>query len=228
MAGAAVVVGIVGVLLQGAGLLDTRAALAVVRDHHQAMMALQTRYPMGFVCGFCLLFSLVSALAVPGASLLALGAGAWFGPVWGTLLVTTASAAGAAVSFLAARHWWRAPVQRRWACQAAYVDERIRRGGAWMLFSLRMAPIIPFSVLNPLMGLTRMPLWTFFWVSAVGMTAGSALYAVVGAQVAVAALDPAAPDLDLLATGAAWLAALAVLPWVLQWAWHSVARGRAA
>jgi uncharacterized membrane protein YdjX (TVP38/TMEM64 family) len=175
----------------------------------------QAQSPAGTVLAFVLLFAAVSALAVPGASVLALAAGVLFGPWWGTLLITVASAAGATLPFLAARRWLRDALLRRrgWREWLARVDTGVARDGAWYLFSLRVAPVIPFPIANPLFGLTCLPAWTFFWVSAVGMSLGSAAYAFAGAGIAdwTLAADAGLPWGLLLG-----LALLALLPWPLR------------
>jgi uncharacterized membrane protein YdjX (TVP38/TMEM64 family) len=175
----------------------------------------QAESPIACLVAFILLFAAVSALAVPGASVLALASGVLFGPWWGALLVTLASAAGATVPFLLARRWLRAALLRRagWRDWLSRIDEGVSRDGAWYLFSLRVAPVIPFPIANPLFGLTSLPTWTFFWVSAVGMSIGSAAYAFAGAGLAdwTVATEGGLPWGLLLG-----LAVLALLPWPLR------------
>jgi uncharacterized membrane protein YdjX (TVP38/TMEM64 family) len=175
--------------------------------------------PVAATAAFVLCFAAMSALAIPGCSVLALAAGAAFGPWWATLLITLSSAAGATASFLAARLWWREHARRRWQGWMHRVEPLIERDGALGLFTLRMAPVIPFPVLNPLMGLTRMPAWTFFWVSALGMAAGSAAYAVAGAGLGGLATAGSAPPIGLMLAA---LALLSLLPWGARWAWRRV------
>lgn len=171
--------------------------------------------------GFTLLFTLMAACAMPGTGVLALAAGMLFGGLLGTLLVALASTFGATLSFLAARHLWRDAVQRRWGHRLAGVEAGLARDGALYLYSLRMLPIVPFSVLNALMGLSAMPIGRFFSVSLIGMLAGSAAYAYAGTALAGAATwrDLLQPSLVL------GLCALAALPWGLRAAWR---RARAA
>jgi uncharacterized membrane protein YdjX (TVP38/TMEM64 family) len=173
--------------------------------------------PLAATAAFVLLFAAMSALAIPGCSVLALAAGAAFGPWWATLLITLSSALGATASFLAARLWWREHAERRWQGWMRRVEPLIERDGALGLFTLRMAPVIPFPVLNPLMGLTRMPAWTFFWVSALGMAAGSSVYAVAGAGLGGFATGGTLPPLAHILLA---LALLALLPWGARWAWR--------
>jgi uncharacterized membrane protein YdjX (TVP38/TMEM64 family) len=212
VAGLVVGVALVAAAVAGASSLAPWAAsaLGLLRDTCSLLVVLHRMDPFGSVMLFVLVFTALSALAVPGCSLLALAAGAVFGPWWGALLVTLSSSAGATLSFLAARRWLRGPVRRRWSAAFDRVEPVVARDGALGLFLLRVAPVVPFPALNPLMGLTSMPAWTFFWVSAVGMAAGSAAYAMAGAGFG-AALDGRAVGTH--AAMAAGLAALVLLPW---------------
>ena len=64
------------------------------------------------------------------------------------------------------------------------INEGIEKDGAFYLFTLRLVPIFPFFVINLLMGLTNMPLRTFYWVSQLGMLAGTAVYINAGKELA--------------------------------------------
>jgi uncharacterized membrane protein YdjX (TVP38/TMEM64 family) len=160
-----------------------------------------------------LVFTVLSALALPGCSVLALAAGLCLGWVPGTLLVVLASTVGATISFLAARHWWRDAVRRRFGHRLAAIEDGLARDGAYYLFSLRVAPVIPYALINPLMGLSAMPLRQFFSVSLLGMLAGSAVYVYAGT-----ALSEASSWGSLFTPGLmSALLALALLPWMLRW-----------
>ena len=156
---------------------------------------------------------MLSALALPGCSVLALAAGLCLGWLPGTILVVVASTVGATISFLAARHWLRDAVRRRWGHRVVAIENGLARDGAYYLFSLRVAPIIPYALINPLMGLSSMPLRQFFGVSLLGMLAGSAAYVYAGTVLSEASSwgSLLTPRLVLA------LLALALLPWVFRW-----------
>lgn len=199
----------------GAATLAADTLMGHLRHQGGQLQAWHAEAPMQVLCVFCATFVLLSALALPGCAVLALGAGALFGPWLGALLVTLASAAGATLSFLAARRWLRAPLRRRLGPRLAAIDAGLARDGARYLLSLRLAPVIPYAVLNPLMGLTAMPAWTFFWVSAAGMLAGSALYTLAGAGLLQLDDGGSAGPLSLVA-----MCGLAVVPWLGR-AWRA-------
>ncbi len=175
--------------------------------------ALHAAGPWTFAVGLFALFTLLSALALPGCSVLALAAGMVLGWLPGTLLVVLASTVGATLSFLAARHWWRDAVQRRWGHRLHRLHAGLARDGAFYLFSLRVAPVIPFALINPLMGLSAMSTRQFFGVSLLGMLAGSAAYVYAGTALARAQgwQDLTSPSM------VAALLLLATLPWASRW-----------
>jgi uncharacterized membrane protein YdjX (TVP38/TMEM64 family) len=153
---------------------------------HQAVqqgLAWEAAWPGAAVLVFCALFASWAASRLPGCSLLALAAGALFGPWLGAVLIAVAAALGALGQFYAARWFGREPLRRRFAQQFEAIDQGVQHAGQRYLLLLRLAPVIPYAVVNRLMGLTRMRGWTFFWASALGMAASSVLYALAGAGI---------------------------------------------
>jgi pyruvate/2-oxoglutarate dehydrogenase complex dihydrolipoamide dehydrogenase (E3) component/uncharacterized membrane protein YdjX (TVP38/TMEM64 family) len=149
--------------------------------------ALQARYaahPAGTALGFFALYVAYTGLSLPGAALLTLVAGAVFGLVGGTLLVSFASSLGATIAFLAARFVLRDWVQQRFAARLAAIDRGVEREGTFYLFLLRLTPAVPFFVINLAMGLTPMRAATFYGVSQLGMLAGTLVYVNAGTQLA--------------------------------------------
>jgi pyruvate/2-oxoglutarate dehydrogenase complex dihydrolipoamide dehydrogenase (E3) component/uncharacterized membrane protein YdjX (TVP38/TMEM64 family) len=126
----------------------------------------------------------VATLSLPGAALLTLAGGGIFGLGWGLLLVSFASTVGATLAFWMARFVLRDTVQARFGNRLAEIDRGVQRDGALYLFSLRLIPLVPFFVVNLAMGLTSMRAWTFYWVSQLGMLAGTAVYVNAGTQLA--------------------------------------------
>ena len=126
----------------------------------------------------------VTALSLPGAAVLTLAGGGLFGLVVGTVVVSFASTIGATLACLVARFLLREWVQNKFGGKLKTINEGIEKEGAFYLFSLRLVPIFPFFVINLLMGLTRMRLLTFFWVSQIGMLAGTVVYVNAGKELA--------------------------------------------
>jgi uncharacterized membrane protein YdjX (TVP38/TMEM64 family) len=207
-------------LIVAAGVMDFGISGPWLHRRHQDLMAWHARDPWQFGVGLFMVFTLFSALALPGCSVLALTAGATLGLAWGTAVVALASTAGATLSFLAARHWWRDAVRQRWGHRLQTLEDGLARDGALYLFVLRMVPLIPFPLLNPLMGLSAMPALQFAVTSLLGMLLGSAAFVYAGTglgQATLGAVNWASTPL-LLGLSMALVLPLLARRW---WAWRS-------
>jgi len=140
--------------------------------------------PVQMALGYFLLYVLVTSLSLPGALVLTLAGGAIFGFVEGFVLVSFASTIGATLAFIAARYVLRDWVQQRFGDNLKPMNEGIAKDGAFYLFTLRLVPGFPFFLINLLMGLTTMRTFTYYWVSQVGMLAGTVIYVNAGTQLA--------------------------------------------
>ncbi|HRX62851.1 MAG TPA: FAD-dependent oxidoreductase [Candidatus Competibacter sp.] len=133
---------------------------------------------------FLVVYTTVTALSLPWAAILTLVGGAIFGLLWGTVLVSFASTLGATLAFLAARFVLRDWVRNSFGERLRAFDAGIEREGGFYLFTLRLIPIFPFFAINLAMGLTSIHTWTFYWVSQIGMLAGTLVYVNAGTQLA--------------------------------------------
>lgn len=169
---------------------DGRCGAAALADpawwgrQHAALATWQAARPLAFLAGFVALFALLSALSLPGCAPLCVVAGAVFGTWAGALVVGAASTLGALGAFLAARHLAREAVQRRHGQRLRRVEALMARHGRLAVFGLRIVPLVPYAALNPLLGLTRLPLAAFAWPSLAGLVVGSLPYAWAGAWLA--------------------------------------------
>ncbi|MEY4506370.1 MAG: Mercuric reductase [Pseudomonadota bacterium] len=140
--------------------------------------------PLTLAVVYFLIYVLATALSFPGATIITLAGGAIFGLWQGLLIVSFASTVGAVLAFLASRFVLRDWVEARFGQRLADINAGVNREGAFYLFSLRLIPVVPFFLINLLMGLTRMKVWTFYWVSQLGMLAGTAVFVNAGTQLA--------------------------------------------
>ena len=159
-------------------------SLGYIKQQQAALAQAYEQRPAVFIVGYLLVYIVSVALSFPGATVLTLAAGAIFGVLVGTLIVSVASTVGATLAFLAARYVLRDTVQSRFGNRLADIDKGTEKEGAFYLFTLRLVPLVPFFVINLVMGLTRMKAWTFFWVSQLGMLAGTVVYVNAGTQLA--------------------------------------------
>ena len=140
--------------------------------------------PLVVIGAYFLVYVAVTALSLPGAAVMTLAGGALFGLGIGTLVVSFASSLGATLAFLVSRFLLRDWVQRRFGDRFAAVNAGMAKDGAFYLFTLRLVPLFPFFVINLVMGLTPIKVRTFYWVSQVGMLAGTLVYVNAGTQLA--------------------------------------------
>ncbi|MFT6330466.1 MAG: pyruvate/2-oxoglutarate dehydrogenase complex dihydrolipoamide dehydrogenase (E3) component [Bermanella sp.] len=138
--------------------------------------------PVLVLGGFFLIYVTVTALSLPGAAILTITAGALFGLVEGLLLASFASSFGALLAFLVSRYILRETIKRKFPERLSSIDKGMATQGPFYLFTLRLVPLFPFFLINLLMGLTSIKSWTFYWVSQIGMLAGTFVYVNAGTQ----------------------------------------------
>ncbi len=158
--------------------------LDYIKSQQAALEAYRTAQPVATAGMFFLLYVAVTALSLPGAAIMTLVAGALFGLVAGTVIVSFASTLGATLAFLVARFLLRDTVQTRFSDKLRMINAGMTREGGLYLFTLRLIPVFPFFIINLLMGLTPIRTWTFYWVSQLGMLAGTLVYVNAGRQLA--------------------------------------------
>ena len=142
------------------------------------------QYPVRTAATYFVVYVAVTALSLPGAAVMTLAGGAVFGLLWGTVIVSFASTIGATLAFLVSRYLLRQVVQTRYGQKLKTVNKGIAKDGAFYLFTLRLVPLFPFFAINLLMGLTPLATRTFYWVSQIGMLAGTIVYVNAGTQLA--------------------------------------------
>lgn len=169
--------------------------------------------PLGAALGFGALYVVATALSLPGATLLTLFAGAVFGLWQGLLIASFASSIGATLAMLASRYIFRDSVRGRFGKRLKRIDDGIEREGGFYLFALRLVPVFPFFVINLAMGLTAIRAWTFYWVSQLGMLAGTFVYVNAGRELGQLESLSGILSPGLLAA----FAALGLLPLVARW-----------
>jgi len=174
------------------------------------------------VISFFAIYITVTALSLPGAAIMTLAAGAIFGLWQGLLIASFASSIGALFAFWVARFVARDSIKRKFPEKIASIDKGIEREGAFYLFTLRLVPLFPFFVINLAMGLTSLKSFTFYWVSQIGMLAGTAVYVNAGTQ--LAQLDSLS---GILSFGMIMsFALLGIFPLIAKWIVNIIQRKR--
>ena len=153
-----------------------------LKDQQTAIEAFRDENVLLSVSIYFVIYVLMAALSLPGAALLTLAGGAVFGLLLGTVIVSFASTIGATLAFLMSRFLLRNWVEQRFGQRLQAIDAGVRREGAFYLFTLRLVPAFPFFLVNLLLGLTAMKTRTYYWVSQLGMFAGTIVYVNAGTQ----------------------------------------------
>jgi pyruvate/2-oxoglutarate dehydrogenase complex dihydrolipoamide dehydrogenase (E3) component/uncharacterized membrane protein YdjX (TVP38/TMEM64 family) len=156
--------------------------LGAVQAGIDELRAFHREQPLLTALGYFGLYIVVTGLSLPGAAIMTLAGGALFGFWTGLLLVSFASSIGATVAFMVARVLLRDWVQGRFQRQLRSLDAAFEKDGAFYLFTLRLVPVFPFFVINLVMGLLPIGAWRFYWVSQLGMLAGTAVYVNAGTR----------------------------------------------
>jgi uncharacterized membrane protein YdjX (TVP38/TMEM64 family) len=202
--------------LHAGGFLD----FGFLKEQQGELRSLYERRPVAVLGAFFFIYVAATALSMPWAAVLALAGGAIFGLAWGTVVVSAAASLGALLAFLAARYLLRDFVQARLRQRVADIDEGLQKDGAMYLFTLRLAPLVPFFVVNLAMGLTGMRAWTYSWVSFLGMLPCTVVYVFAGTQLATieSSRDVLSPPVM------AALLLLAAFPWFARASLRAVRR----
>lgn len=162
--------------------LSEYLTLESIKAHSGALHGQVQTHPWWARGVFFSIYVALTALSFPGTVVLTLLAGALFGLLEGVLLVSIASNVGAVLAMLISRFMLRDWVQKRFGKQITGINKGLARDGTFYLVSLRLIPLVPFVLLNPALGLTRVSIWTFWWTTQLGMLPGHAIYVSAGQQ----------------------------------------------
>ena len=158
--------------------------LSYVKASQAKFAALYADHRLIVIAAYMVIYILVTSLSLPGAAVMTLAGGALFGLLAGTIVVSFASTIGATLACFVSRSVLRDWVQNKFNEKLKTVNEGIEKEGAFYLFTLRLIPVFPFWLINLVMGLTNMPLRTFYLVSQAGMLAGTIVYVNAGKELA--------------------------------------------
>ena len=165
--------------------LQFREALSIdyLASQESQLRQWQVDFPLLAAIAGVAIYVAVAGLSLPGAAILTLAYGWYFGFWEGLLVVSFGSTGGAMVAFLLSRYLLRDWVQSKMHDRLTRINEAFEREGAFYLFTLRIVPAVPFFVINLVMGLTKVRASTFWWVSQIGMLPGTAAYVYAGSTV---------------------------------------------
>lgn len=158
--------------------------LEYIKSEEANIVAYRIEHPFGSGFLFAFLYIIFTGLSIPGAVMLALASGAIFGLLIGTLISSFAFSLGSTLAFLSSRFLFRDTLQARYSQQLKVINDGLESEGIFYLFTLRMLPILPYFVFNLLTGLTKIKVWTFYWITQLGTLASVIICVHAGTQLA--------------------------------------------
>ncbi|KPK27243.1 MAG: dihydrolipoamide dehydrogenase [Desulfobacterales bacterium SG8_35_2] len=157
-------------------------SLDYLKTSQGKFLQLYSQNRLAVIAAYMAIYIAVTTLSLPGAAVMTLAGGALFGFWIGFVVVSFASTIGATLACFVARFLLRDWVQKRFGDKLSAINTGIKKEGSFYLFSLRLVPIFPFFIINLAMGLTPMKLFTFYWVSQIGMLPGTMVYVNAGKE----------------------------------------------
>ena len=161
---------------------------------------------------FLAAYLVLGFFGLPGGTILNLCAGLLFDFWKGLALIMVSSTSASALAFGSFRYLFRDFVESRVRKRFPAVEEGLEREGAYFVFTLRLLPMIPYSLTNLVLAVSPVHFVPYLWVTLVAMLPRYVLYAYAGTRLG----DVENPH-DLLSLPlVSVLAVLAVLPWLLK------------
>ncbi len=164
--------------------LSTYLNLEYIQNQRLSIIAQYNKMPLLFISVFLITYILVTALSIPGATIMTLLAGMLFGTAQGTIIVSFASSIGATCAMLIARNLFQNFFLQRFKQQLTTINAGIEKDGNMYLFALRLTPLFPFFIVNIVFGLTQFSAKKFFLISQIGMLPATIIYVFAGHQIA--------------------------------------------
>lgn len=164
--------------------LSQYLSLEYLKQSQARFQELYAANRVAVIAAYMATYILIAALSLPGAGIMTVAGGGFFGLLVGTVAASVASTVGALLACLVARTLLRDWVQKKFADRLAIINRGVEKEGSFYLFSVRLIPLFPFFIINVVMGLTQMRLFTFCWVSQLGMLPATIVYVNAGKELA--------------------------------------------
>jgi uncharacterized membrane protein YdjX (TVP38/TMEM64 family) len=156
--------------------------IAQLKEAKQQLLDNYAAHQLTTIVVYLVVYTVAASLSLPGALSLTFAAGAIFGTWLGVVLASIGSTLGATGAFLSARYLVGASIQRRYAVRLEAINRGFRNEGAFYLLSLRLFAVIPYFIINLVMGLTPISTRTFLWATQLGMLPIVFLYTYTGTE----------------------------------------------
>lgn len=169
---------------------------------------------LSFIIGFGIYTGLALVPATGGKAIVY----GWLFGFWQAVAIVTVGLTIAAMAiFSLCRYLFQESIERRYTNFLSLMNKHLEKEGAFYLLTLRMAHV-PYSIVNPVSGASRVRTWTFFWTTVVGLLPANAIWVYVGMRLpSLRELAESGPnafiDMPLILA----LVACATLPILIRW-----------
>ena len=162
--------------------LETYLTYDSISENYQEIdQAVSQNYFISMVI-FFIIYLMIAATCLPGLGLLSFMSGLLFDFLYGTLICSFASTIGAAITFFISRHFLRDTLEKRLKGRFEKINRELTENGKFYLLSIRLLPILPFQLINPVLGLSKVSLKDFYLYSQLGMLPATAVLTYAGAK----------------------------------------------
>ncbi|PHR60697.1 MAG: hypothetical protein COA43_06030 [Robiginitomaculum sp.] len=155
-------------------------SLDALREHQDVLKAFVAEHYVASVIGFCVLYASLTAISVPGASLLTIFGGFLFGLATGTIAVVIGATIGATLLFLAARYVFGQSLAAKAGPFMKKFEKGLKENEISYLFILRLVPLFPFFIVNIVPALFSVKIRNYILTTFFGIIPGSLVYVSVG------------------------------------------------
>ncbi len=168
-------------------------------ERHSAWLHQQVNYAP-LLSGICLfgIYTVVTALSLPLATLVTVFAGYFFGILVASLWVIAGATLGSVIVFLAARGALHDVLMARAAPWLKRMEKGFQEDALSYLLVLRLLPIFPFWLVNLVPALLGVKLWVYILATALGIVPGVVVYAAVGNGLGTVMQQGGEPDLSII------------------------------
>ncbi len=129
---------------------------------------------------FIVVYTIVTALSIPGAVWITLSGGFIFGFLQGVIYVVIAATSGAVLIFLAARYAFADYFHAKAGPAVTRMEDGFRKNALSYLLFLRLVPVFPFWLVNLVPALLGVQLRTYIIGTFFGIIPGSLVFTWVG------------------------------------------------
>lgn len=186
----------------------------LAEQENQIRTAIAANPWRSFVIGF-LIYTVVALVPGTGGKAIIYG---WLFGFWQAMTIVTVGLTISAMAiFFLSRYLIQESIERRYTDFLARMNKHLEKEGAFYLVTLRLLHV-PYSIVNPVSGASRVQTWTFFWTTVVGLLPANAIWVYVGIRLpTLRELASSGPGsfIDLPLIGA--LAAIGILPLLIRW-----------